>query len=346
MNHSENEEEIARLEFKGVLNQEPSPEELEVYYSENILPAYGITDKPIWERHVKTNPDNFLHLFTIDDTHYALAFDDYPSGFSVGGEAAITAVTTKNGTEILAVSSPYDKYVENAFGYFKLFKVIDNAQFISLVEYLENEYKKLLDEWHEESRHVIYASRDILRLVETASANHDMAALYSLENLVDALVYLNAVDNNIDLEKIKEYIKILHDAEFGYEIYSEKQKEQVADAIYRTLSYEVNQSIKYIEYDAKNLSDLVVLVFAMYAKKNLDSTAGISVSLLLDGDSINYPRDHFMNEELKQYFALNPYISENNIEQNMPAKLGDYELVAGSVTTQKIFRRELEYISF
>lgn len=345
MDPSENEEEIARLKFKGALNQEPSPEDLEAYYSENILPIYGITQEPTWEHHIQTDPDSFLHLFTIGETRYALAFDDYPSGFSVGGEAAVTTVKTKDGAEILAVSSPYDKYIENAFGYFKLFKVTDDAEFVSLVAYLENDYKKLLDKWHQESRHIVSISRDILQLAETASANHDGTALYSLGNFVGTLIFLDAVDNNIDLTKLAEYIKILNDAEFGYETYSEEQKERLAEEIYRTLAHDAIATIMHKEYAAKNLGQPLTLASAIYVKQDGDATSGITVNLFFDKSGVVYPRDHFINEEVKQYMLLHPYISEMDIADNMPETLRDYRLVAGSVTTQKIFRRELEYIN-
>lgn len=36
--------------------------DLEKYYQDAVLPEFGITQQASWERHVKTNPDNFLHI--------------------------------------------------------------------------------------------------------------------------------------------------------------------------------------------------------------------------------------------------------------------------------------------
>lgn len=339
-------EEIARISYSVTVWQEFSTEELESYFVEHILPHYGITQQVQWQSHIKTHPDNFLHVFTVKDTRYALAFDDYPSGFSIDGEKFIHAIKDENGIELLSVSSPDSKYAENITGYFKLFRIINDGEFSNHVSFLINQYEKLLDEWQNDSKHLVSLSRDLLQMAEIASANHDTTTLHSINNFVDTLIHLDAVDNSIDLAKISQYISILIDAEYGYELYSEEQRKQISQDIYSILSREVSSSIKNLEYGIKNLGQTLVLVNAMYARQDGDVTSGITVSLLVDERGVSYPRNHFVNDEIKLYMLRNPHISVKNIEDNMPESLAGHRLVEGSVSTQKIFRRELGYISF
>jgi|GEM_PF-6436740 len=67
------------------------------YYEDFILPDSGVARPIEWVSHVKTGPDNFLHVFNSGDIKYTLAFDDYPSDFSVVGEPCVKTVRLENG---------------------------------------------------------------------------------------------------------------------------------------------------------------------------------------------------------------------------------------------------------
>jgi hypothetical protein len=327
--------------YEGSIN---NPPDLETYYQDTILPEVGIKQPVVWERHVKTDPDSFLHIFTAGDVKYALAFDDYPGGFSVDQDTSVKPMQLTNGEKILHVNTENAKYIENITGAFMLFQVVNADGFEKLIKYLEVSYENLQRQWRSESRSTITIARDILQLAETASSNHDSSALHSLQNLMETFVYLDVEDNTVEIALLGDYIKILLDAEFDYEFYTPEDKKKVQAEIYKTLSREAQNTIAIQKYEAGNLEQTVRLVNAMYARHRGEMTEGIAIAIVFEGERITYPLDHFMNSELKKYFAENAYITKNNIEHHMPEMLQDYRLVKGSVLVQDIFPRELEYI--
>ncbi|HET8884531.1 MAG TPA: hypothetical protein VFM68_03605 [Candidatus Saccharimonadales bacterium] len=329
-------------DIKTLLNQAS----LENYYTDFVLPEFGMTQQPIWNRHVKTDPDNFIHLFSVNNIQYALAFDDYPSGFSVEKDTSVTPVQLHNGESILHVDSPYDTYRENVTGYFMLFKVINDGAFEHLVDYIEAAYEELQQRWRVESSSFVDMTRDILQLAETASQNHDKSSLYALQNIIEAISAVGVVNNGVELETLEEYTKILLDAEFGYEHFTTHDRERVASEIYGTLSKELQNTITIQKYESGHLGQTVRLVNAMYARIDDGMTEGITATVVFDDEKITYPTDHFINEELKKYFSENNYISRSNVDQHMPDNLGEYRLVAGTVHVRDVFRRELHNITF
>lgn len=319
---------------------------LELFFQDFVLPEFGIAESVTWERHLKTHPDNFLHMFTIGEVKYALAFDDYPSSFSVGHDKSVKSIKLSNGEEVLHVSASLNKYVENITGAFMLFQVTDAEPFEVLLNYLEASYRKLQKKWQSESRDVIVIARDVLQLAETAAQNHDSGALYSLKNLVETFNGLEVEDNDIHIGLLNEYIDILLDEMFGYEDYTEEDKTRVQGEVYQSLSSETQDSINIQKYDVTNLGQTVRLLTAMYSKENAGKTEGISITIIFDGDEVRYPLYHFIDDELKKYFAENAYIVKSNVHEHMPETLKDYRLVAGSVEVRDVFKRELEYISY
>lgn len=335
------------IDYPGIKGKDFStPATLESVYAEFILPIFGINKPVMWQRHVQTDPDNFVHVFAVDEVYYALAFDDYPSGFSVDGEPFVKAMRLENGDKIAHVGTNGQRYIENVTGAFMLFQVLDDVKFEAYINFLEIEYTKLQANWHQHSVVILDVSRDIIQLAETAALNHDKAALYSLQQIIEAFLMVDAHDTSVSLDPLKEYVTILLDAEFGYEVYDEAEKERAQARVYATLAAGTEHTVTALRYAAQHLGQTVTLVTAMYAKKEGDTTSGTSVTLLFDGGIITYPAEHFLDDELKNYFANNPYIAASNIAYHMPEQLQDYRLVAGSVEARWVFRRELEYVSF
>ena len=323
----------------------PDNKHLESYYEEAVLPHYGLIGACVWESHVQTHPDNYIHIFAHKSARYVLAYDDYPSGFSVGGDNSVQALRLADGAEVLTTQTSGESFEMNVLGSFMLFRIVDDTAFDSLVNYLKIEYKKLQQKWSGQGGLVVIA-RDILQLAETASANQDTSALYALQNIVDSFEMHDIQDNTVDIGLLRKYIDTLLDAEFGYEMYDKGTKERTAKQVYKELSRDAEYHITATKYEARQLENMVTLVSALYGKEENGITSGITAVVLFDGDTIEYPLKHFINDELKHYFADNAYVSSANVKYHMPEKLGDYKLVEGSVEVQRIFRRELGYINF
>lgn len=325
--------------------QNPDDRQLEQHYEKVVLPLYDIAGGIAWKSHIQTSPDNFIHVFAYGEARYVLAYDDYPSGFSVDSDNSVKALRTESGSDILTVNATNDHFEMNVTGSFMLFRVVDDMAFDSLSRYLQIEYKKLQEQWRG-SNGTVAVARDILQLAETASLNHDRDGLYALQNIVGSYTTCNISDASIDLELLKKYIDILLDAEWGYEFHDEATKDIVAKEVYQSLSREADYQVTAHKYQASHLGEMVTLVSAIYGKEENDTTAGITAVMLFGGDEIHYPLKHFINADLQEYFANSPFITANNIEYHLPETLQDYKLVEGSVEIRKIFRRELAYITF
>ena len=325
--------------------QNPDDKQLEQYYEKTILPFYRITEGIAWESHTQTGPDNFIHVFAYGESRCVLAYDDYPSGFSVDSDNSVKALRTESGSDILTVNAANSYFEMNVIGSFMLFRVVDDMAFDSLSRYLQIEYKKLQEQWRGTNGTVAVA-RDILQLAETASLNHDRSGLYALQNIVGSYITCSISDASIDLELLKKYIDILLDAEWGYEFHDEATRDMVSKEVYQALSREADYQVTAHKYQASHLGEMVTLVSAIYGKEENGTTAGITAVMLFDGDEIHYPLKHFINADLQEYFANSPFITANNIEHHLPETLQDYKLVEGSVEIRKIFRRELAYITF
>ena len=316
------------------------------YFQDFVLPAFGITGTVGWQRHVQTDPDNFVHTFTVGGTRYALAFDDFPSGFSVEHSKFVHTIRYSKTNDVLAVRHENGKYFENVTGYFMLFEVTHDQDFDAYMEYLEMEYFDLRKRWDEEQKTFITVSRDIVQLAQVASINHDTASLYSLRNIISGYMHVEAIDNNLNFSVLHEYVEVLIDKEFGYEMYDESELKKREDQIFAELGREPNHVIAKSRQVASSMGQMVTLIAAMYIKRDKNTTSGTSIALVADNTVIEYPMNHFLDDELREYFANNSYINESNIEQHLPTNLGEYSLVEGSVEIRHIFRRELGHISF
>ena len=83
------------------------------------------------------------------------------------------------------------------------------------------------------------------------------------------------------------------------------------------------------------------------AKDENGTTSGVSIALVFNKDgSVSAPRDHFLNAELLNYFNDKHQVDYQFIEDDLPPKLQDYQLVAGTAEAREILPRELEVIDF
>lgn len=334
-----------KITYNKKLPQTISNNFLEEYYEEFILPQFNLEGSPKWKRHTHTGPDNSLHTFSIGSVRYALAFDDYPSGFSVDGESFVHAMRCKNGDNTLYVEVKDDKYIEGLTGYFMLFQVADDKAFDTQMDYLELAYKHIQEEWEGDSKQLVSVTRDMLQLAETAVANKDWQSLHSISNLIDAFDTLDALNNDATFSDLKEYVRTLDDTELGYTVDEDARKRARAN-VYSQLSKETQYHITASRYAAQNLGTTVTLVTAMYAEKTTDMTSGTSVFIVIDNGVFVYPLNHFLDDELKNYFRKHPEVNKANIKSLMPHQLGKYTLVEGLTEVRQLFRRELDYIAW
>ena len=323
----------------------PDATQLTAFFEKNIIPLYDIKGALEWQASVQTNPDSYIHGFTLKGTRYVLAYDDHPSGFSVYGDACVQPMKLVDGHEVLHIATDDNQFEMNITGSFMLFRVVNEKDFDNRVEYLQMKYTKLLEKWHG-SGGTVAVARDIVQIAETAAFNHDTTTLHSLQNIVDAYVTYGIQDTTVDMSLLKEYIDILNDLEFGYELYDQATKDAVSKQLYKSLSREPNHQVTAAKYLAGNIGRTVTLVSAIYGKEVEGTTSGITAVFTMSGSDIEYPLEHFINSELKNYFANNHLISASNIQYHMPEMLAEYKLVEGTVEAKKIFRRELQYISF
>lgn len=189
-------------------------------------------------------------------------------------------------------------------------------------------------------------ARDILQLAETASLNGDVSNIFAVQGVLMSLEYMDAKDETVDLALLQKYVDVLENELLGEIKKESPKKQQLHEQIYAKLSERNQADINAKKYAAEHLPETVVLVTAMYAKRDAGATNGTSIAILVDGSTIEYPMQHFLDDKLREYFKDNPHINDLNIHQLMPERLGDYVLVEGSEDARRVFRRELGYINW
>ena len=166
-----------------------------------------------------------------------------------------------------------------------------------------------------DKENTINVARAIIRIGDAAEKAKDYGLLKSLEEMVDQLTRHNVKDAEVDMQLLLEYVKSLNDCEYCRESNGEMS---TAD-----------------------------LVTANYAKDENGTTSGVSIALVFNRDgSVSAPRDHFLNAELLNYFNDKHQVNYKFIEDDLPLKLQDYQLVAGTAEVREILPRELEVIDF
>lgn len=319
---------------------------IEKYFDTFILPFYDIHHSGHWLAHYQTSPDSFVHVFTYDNKTYALTYDDYPSGFSVSDEDFAKPIKLPNDAYILSVTNPQNNFAINIIGHFVLFKILDKDKFNARISQLVDEYKEWSAEAELNTKTLVSVSRDALRLAENASHNEDTHSLYALSNIIDALIFANAQDNSIDLQDLRQYVEYLSDTDPHYKSHDLKDEEELRKKIYSNLGASTNENLQKQRKFAKKLGSPIQLITVMYVRHTGKDTEGTSITIITDGDEIQFPASHFLDTELREYLADNPYIVPHNIKDNFPGELGDFTIVEGSIAVRKILRQELAYISF
>lgn len=319
---------------------------IEKYFDTFVLPLYGVNHSGRWLAHYQTDPDSFVHIFTYDNEAYALAYDDYPSEFSISDEDFVEPVKLPNGAYILSVTHPQNKFAINIIGHFILFKILDKNKFDIRISQLVDEYEEWSAEAGFNTKTLISVASDVLYLAENASQNKDAYSLYALSNITDALIFANAQDNNIDLQDLRQYIEYLSNTDPYYKTHDPQDEEELREKIYSSLSASTNEHLQKQRQIAKKLGPPIQLITVMYARHDGKDTEGTSITIVTDGDDIQFPVSHFLNKELRAYLADNLYITARNIDDNFPSELGDFTLVEGSISVRKILRQELAYVSF
>jgi|GEM_PF-146884 len=325
-----------------------NPVMIERHYSLFMLPLFGIVDDIHWQQHIKTGPDNFLHCFISMGERYVLAYDDYPSGFSnLVKNESVEILRTKEGATVVRVhSGERGNFILNVTGSFMLFRVNNEQGFEEHARREMAEYNAWQNEQVEKDGKIAVA-RDILQLAETAALNEDYPSLGALNNLICVLRNAGFRDEAVDIDLLSEYVCMLPEDDSHYSLYSREQVEETRDKIYRSLARSIQNTINARRHEEKYLGEMTTLVSAMYAQKEKDVTRGISAIVLVKDKTFEYPlEDHRLNKLLARHFAENSRISESNIKYNMPKHIDGYDLVAGTVEVRRVFRRELDYITF
>lgn len=197
-----------------------------------------------------------------------------------------------------------------------------------------------------DKENTINVARAIIRIGDAAEKAKDYGLLKSLEEMVDQLTRHNVKDAEVDIQLLLEYVKSL-DCEYCRASNGEMSTADLVDEINRQLARLSQEQVDNSNKLALEFEPTVHLVAANYAKDENGTTSGVSIALVFNKDgSVSAPRDHFLNAELLNYFNDNHQVDYQFIEDDLPPKLQDYQLVAGTAEAREILPRELEVIDF
>ena len=198
-----------------------------------------------------------------------------------------------------------------------------------------------------DKENTINVARAIIRIGDAAEKAKDYGLLKSLKEMVDQLTRHNVKDAEVDIQLLLEYVKSLNDCECCRESNGEMSTDDLVNEINRQLARPSQEQVDNSSKSALEFEPTVHLVTANYAKDENGTTSGVSISLVFNKDgSVSTPRDHFLNAELLNYFNDKHQVNYQFIENGLPPKLQDYQLVAGTAEVREILPRELEVIDF
>ena len=193
----------------------------------------------------------------------------------------------------------------------------------------------------------ITIARAIIRIGDAAEKAKDYGLLKSLEEMVGQLARHNVKDAEVDMQLLLEYVKSLNDCEYCRASNGEMSTDDLVNEINRQLARPGQEQVDNSSKLALEFEPTVHLVTANYAKDENGTTSGVSIALVFNKDgSVSTPRDHFLNAELLNYFNDKHQVNYQFIENGLPPKLQDYQLVAGTAEVREILPRELEVINF
>jgi len=193
----------------------------------------------------------------------------------------------------------------------------------------------------------ITIARAIIRIGDAARNVNDYSLLGALHEMVEQLSQHGVKDTEVDMDLLLEYVEAadgcdycrIGDGKDSVDELTTKINQQLA----RLSQKQVDNSNKLV----LEFEPTVHLVTANYAKDENGTTSGVSIALVFNRDgSVSAPRDHFLNVELLNYFNDKHQVDYQFIEDDLPPKLQDYQLVAGTAEAREILPRELEVIDF
>ena len=191
-----------------------------------------------------------------------------------------------------------------------------------------------------DKENTINVARAIIRIGDAAEKAKDYGLLKSLEEMVGQLARHNVKDAEVD-------IQLLLECEYCRESNGEMSTADLVNEINRQLARLSQEQVDNSSKLALEFEPTVHLVTANYAKDENGTTSGVSIALVFNKDgSVSAPRDHFLNTELLNYFNDKHRVNYQFIENGLPPKLQDYQLVAGTAEVREILPRELEVIDF
>ena len=193
----------------------------------------------------------------------------------------------------------------------------------------------------------ITVARAIIRIGDAARSANDYSLLGALHEMVEQLSQNGVKDTDVDMNLLLEYVKSLNDCEYCRASNGEMSTDDLVNEINRQLARLSQEQVDNSSKLALEFEPTVHLVTANYAKDENGTTSGVSIALVFNRDgSVSAPRDHFLNAELLNYFNDNHQVDYQFIEDDLPPKLQDYQLVAGTAEVREILPRELEVIDF
>ena len=193
----------------------------------------------------------------------------------------------------------------------------------------------------------ITIARAIIRIGDAARNANDYSLLGALHEMVEQLSQHGIKDTEVDMDLLLEYVKSLNDCEYCRESNGEMSTADLVNEINRQLARLSQEQVDNSSKLALEFEPTVHLVTANYAKDENGTTSGVSIALVFNRDgSVSAPRDHFLNAELLNYFNDKHQVNYKFIEDDLPLKLQDYQLVAGTAEVREILPRELEVIDF
>ena len=193
----------------------------------------------------------------------------------------------------------------------------------------------------------ITIARTIIRIGDAARNANDYSLLGALHEMVEQLSQNGVKDTDVDIDLLLEYVEAADGCDYCRAGDGKPSVDKLTTKINQQLARRGQAQVEASDQSVLKFEPLVHLVPAAYAKNDNGTTSGLSIALVVNQDgSVDWPRDHFLNAELLDYFDENRLVNWRSVERDLPSNLHGYHLVAGSVEVQEILPRELEAMSF
>ena len=193
----------------------------------------------------------------------------------------------------------------------------------------------------------ITVARAIIRIGDAARNANDYSLLGALHEMVEQLSQHGVKDTEVDMDLLLEYVEAADGCDYCRIGDGKDSVDELTTKINQQLARLSQEQVDNSSKLALEFEPTVHLVTANYAKDENGTTSGVSIALVFNRDgSVSAPRDHFLNAELLNYFNDKHQVDYQFIEDDLPPKLQDYQLVAGTAEAREILPRELEVIDF